>query len=108
MTEEKIETKIEKAVAEAQSQQKFDFEIDKRIEGALFLRVDGKAEFFPKAKRDGKGGMTTTNKTDTFTIQESTNKVKITLSLDKAEISFNKVLKHVSKLVQTLQNMKIV
>lgn len=107
MTEEKIVEKVEDAIKVETQEKPFEFDIDKRIPGALFLRQNGKAEFFPQKKRE-KGGMTTTNKTDTFTVQESEKKVKITISFEKETITFNNVLKQVGKLVKTLQNMKIV
>lgn len=105
--EETIEKALKEAISEEEKEKKFEFEIDKKIEGALFLRQNGKAEFFPRAKRE-KGGMTTTNKADEYTIQESEKKVKITFSFDKEKINFNSVLKSVGKLIKTLQNMKIV
>lgn len=108
MKEEKIESKLAEAVKEASSIKPFEFEVDKKIEGALFLRVDGKAEFYPKSKRDGKGGMTTTNKSDNFVIQESVNKVKVTISFEKGTLTFNKVMKSLTRLMTTFQNMKII
>lgn len=107
MKEETIKKAIDKAIEKQEQEKKFEFEVDKKIEGSLFLRTNGKAEFFPRLKRE-KGGMSTTNKTDAYTIQESQKRVKITLSFEKASITFNEVLRQVSKLVKTLQNMKIV
>lgn len=102
---------LEKVVIDngkTEEQAPFEFEYDTKIRGSLFLRRTGKAEFYPSVSRDGKGGMTTTERRTNFTVQESQTKIKVTLSLPKQGLTFATLMQIVTKLVNHLQKSKLV
>lgn len=109
MKQEELQKIVSQPTEDTQENVKpFEFEIDKKIKGALFLRSTGKAEFYPSVSREGKGGMTTTEKNGTFTIQEGAQKLKVTLSFPKVGLSFNELTRVLTKLVNHMQKNKLV
>lgn len=84
------------------------YKIGQQYEGYLLFNEDGTINFKKKEKRYYRNGFQTIRTDSEFTIQKSEKYIKVTLTLERAKLSFNGFLRTLTRLSNAMDILKLI